>query len=836
MTANAFVVDRSLGAVPVSRLLDVRSQLRLDGAFAQQVLLPGDRPVLTGDQTLQPNMLYPAEKNQSVRYYLPQYQVSIGAGGQPAVELRFKAGAEGEVGRLAITMTWTPPVAQGLEVRAIDAVVVPTLRYRIPVQAAGGATPGGGWERTTALQPLQATGATLLQSITIFSDKGLFDSVYQALSRPEQGATLDLLIRARVGMRTWRQVIVGQPTWADQTKVLANRGVLFTQMLHADTLHGISAVPASGAARVMMIKTAPAPTAMIGAVNSVTPATAAVATAAPNTAFATARLATAPSAIAARPIAVRRMTVGTAAPAARFTAVTAAATAGTAVFTPVAGTRSSAGAVLVKSGPAASAQTATLMLARLNTPNLKQAVKVSDFQIAGRNVVPLNVALDTTRQPAVVDADLENHQTVPFSFDPAQPVNRGVFVEGYDSGLHLLVPLSLVAPDGSLHTVYRDSLMREVIHIPPSGFRLERDETAPFLPAISFLASDFSTTDNDDNADVLFRVVAAYRLEPWLDPDIVELARAELAKENLVAHFTTGTAHDAKLSLDLDLLGDAQVRSGATVDPDTGISDTLDLDHQTFVRVWRERLAVGGVRGWVEYQLFDGSPARVPVELSLRQTSGELFDVTFVGPVADHPGTYRVTVRNRVESPVRITKLPPELIAGGGVAHAVNPDALLNQLLQPEETRQIDYDAAGAGADVVDFSPTVLGQAEPNLSALLRLLMVARGYTSLGFSVSVHAADGVFAPPAAGTEPLTGLLVEFDDGTRANLSPTADRVDVTVVGRLIDQILGTADDSQRFFYRVTNLHASGEGARTSWTEGHGTAPLEVSSAVVRLDF
>jgi hypothetical protein len=221
--------------------------------------------------------------------------------------------------------------------------------------------------------------------------------------------------------------------------------------------------------------------------------------------------------------------------------------------------------------------------------------------------------------------------------------------------------------------------------------------------------------------------------------------------------------------------------------------------------------------------------------LSLRETSAEIFDVSFVGPVAEHPGRYRVSVRNRVESPARIVQLPPELV-GGGVAHAVAAETLLNQVLQPQEARQIDYDVTGATEVITDFSPSAIGQPEPNLPALLRLLMVAKGYSSLGFSVPVAAAPRAFETPASGAEPLTGLIVEFDDGSRATLTPSSPQASVTVVGRMIDQILGTADDTQRYFYRVTNLHATGEGARTSWTEGHGTGTLPVGGAVVRLDF
>jgi hypothetical protein len=828
---NTFIVDRSLGAVPVSRLLDVRARLRFEGTFEKDISTAGDRPVLSGDQVLQPNTLYPSEKNASVRYYLPQYRVSVDGAGRPAVELRFKAEPDGEIGRLTITLTWTPPQAPGLDVRPIDAVTVPTLGYRVPVQAQGESASAGGWERSTALQPLQVAGPLLAQSTTIFTDKALFDSVYQALSKREQGATLDLLIRARVGVRTWKQVVVGQP---ERSKILQYRGALFTDMLHKESVGTIGAVPNSGPARVRIAAPPPEMAIRVNAVRAEMLAPAAVATPAPSTAVASPHFA----AVAARPMMARPMIM-------RAAVEGAARPAGVGVA-PAAGTRMHAvrpvGAAARLATPAAARpeaaqpQMSRVVLSRVNTPNLAKAVSTSDLKIAGRNAVPLRVALDTRKQPAIVDADLDNNQKLPFTFDPLQPVNSGVFVaEGYTSAIHLLVPLTLVGPDRSIHTVYRDSLMRDVIHMPPSGFRLERDEAAPFLPALSFLASDFSTTDNDEEADVLFRVVANYRLEPWLDPDIVELARAELAKESLVAHFTTGTANDAKLSLDLDLLGDGQVRAGATVDALTGITDTLDLDHQTFVRLWRERLSSGGVNGWVDYRLFDGSPTRVPVRLSLRETSAELFSTTFVGPVPEQPGRYRVTVRNRVESPARITGLPGELLPGGGVAQPVDAGSLVNQLLEPQETRQIDYEVTGTTAPIVDFTPSVLGDAEPNLSALLRLLMITRGYSSLGFTVPVKAAQGTFTP-AAGAEPLTGLLVEFDDGTRANLTPGRDQIEVTVVGRLIDQILGTADDSQRYFFRVTNLHAGGEGARTSWIEGHGSAPLEVGSAVVKFDF
>jgi hypothetical protein len=822
MPTNAFVIDRSLGAVSTARMLEARTKLRVDGVFAGVgvVATVADRAVLSGSQTLQPDELYPAEKNSSVRYYLPRYAVARDEQGRPDVRLRFAPGESGEIGRLVVTLSWTAPVASGVELRVIDHTVIPTLRYRVPVQQADGSAQGG-WEKTMALQPLQPSGHLTSTSTTVFSDKSAFDAVYQALRAPAQNATLDLSLRARVGMRTWKQILVGSYVVADQKTMLKKRGALYTTMLQTESFSTVNVAPMTGVRRVRMVApvapvaapVAPPPAAPAAPVSPairmahISPAAMRVATPMRAEAFRVS------PAMAARP-AVR------VAPARPITDAMAA-------------TAISPAALHV----AATRPITREQLAAVNRPQLKAAVAVSDLKIQGQAAVPINVILDENKQPAVVDAELDNKQSLPFTFDPLQPGNRDVFVDGgYTGAIHLLVPRTLVGPDGSMQAVvYQDSLMRDVLHVQPSGFRLERESSSPFLPSLSFLASDFSTADNDDEADVLYRVVVTYRLEPWLDPNLVELGKAELAKENLVARFTTSVAHDAKLTLDLDLLAEGQVRAEATVDPRTGIVDTLDLDHQAFVRLWRERLAGPGVGGVVEYKMFDGSPARVPVRLALNEPSADIFSVQFIGPVEGQPGRYRVSVRNQVESPARIKALPPEVVSGG-VAHAVNPETVINQLLQPQEARQIDYVVSGSTEPLAEFSPAAIGYIEPNLPALLKLLMLTSGYSSLGFKVAVRAVAGAFAQPAAGQEPLTGLLVEFDDGARATLTAADPDAEVAVVGRLTDQILGTADQTQRFFYRVTNMHPSGEGARTSWLDGQGSGLIEVAGAVGTLDF
>lgn len=855
--ANAtFIVDRRLGAVPLARLLDVRRQLATDGAINPPITTAGDRPVLAGSQALEADTLYESEKNSGLRYYLPKYRVQVGADGHPAVELKYTAEDPNEVGRLTLTLTWTPPAAPGVQTRAMDHLASVAVRYRVGVQAEGAAPAvnASAWDQTVPLQPLLQIGNQAARSTTVFADKAQFDSVYQAMRDPDFAATLELRISAHVGIRTWRQVFVGHLAVEDQAAVLKNRGALFTQMLHQETFATMTPVSKAGVARVTVAATPVEETRRLEATRVVVKSREATRTLS-EPALSRATRMRAVGTVAARPIGtltatpllVERPRPGlfVAAEAIHISPTRAATPIGATMATPVLTATPGPVATAVAASAASTIAFSPVMtmatLSRVNTPLLAQAVAVSDLNIAGRRVVPIRVALDTQKEPAIVDSDLETTGTLPFTFKPDEPANAGVFaVAGFDSGgIHLLLALRLTAADGSTHIVYQDNLMRDVVHVAPSEFRLERDGTAPFLPSVSFLASEFSTTDNDQNADVLFRISAVYRLEPWLDPDLVELARAELARQGQVARFTTTVSHDAALTLDLDFLGDDQKRAEAAVDPVTGITDTLDLDHNTFVRLWRERLAnpaSEGVSGRVDYRLFDGSQAQVKVRLSLWEASSELFDVAFIGSVADQPARYRIMIRNRVESPARITALPGEILAGGAVAHAVDASSLVGLLLQPQESKAIDYEISGGTEAVAAFEPTVLGRPEPNLPALLKLLMLTPGYSALGFALKVKAADGVFGAAAAGQEPLTGLLVEFDDGSRAKLGPDSGEVDVNLVGRLVDQILGTADESQRYFYRVTNLHASGEGARSSWVEGHGTATLQVGTAVVTLDF
>lgn len=816
MNKTAYVVDSSLGAVPLDRMRAMRKRIWAGKPMASDNPIASDRPVLEGGQQLAANVLYPASNNAGVHYYLPLYKVAVD-NGKPGVELRYSGGESGNAGQLTIELTWDAPAPPaGVQARAMDHLAQLELSFLIPVQ--NGPTSAG--RESIALQPLQQQGNGRAKSITIFAAKAQFDAVYQAMVDPNRQATLNVRIKARVGVRTWQQVVVGGMVTKDrQAAVLQRRGALFTQVLNNETLAGAGKrAPNVNSIRVPMKMATAVDQQRAAAVHSMIAQPVAASQASVKS-IGKASVAGAAMKMMGRPVAVPAMTMSS---ALRSVRVAPAAT-----------------AVAAQPAARAAAPLSAVLLSRVNAPVLADAVVRSDLQINNRQALPVRIALGTERQPAIIDTELEAQQQFGFQFAAASEVYA---VAGFVSGgIHLLLPMLLTRANGTPAIAFQDNLMRDVVHIAPTQFRLQRDNEPPFLPGLAFLPADFGTTaaDNAADAEVLFQVIMNYDLEPWVDPEIIELARAEVAKQGIPARFTPILPKEAKLSLDLDLLGDEQQRKDAKVETASGITDTLILDASLFTRIWRERLAQPGVgiSGRVTYKLFDGTEAASDILITLWETSADVFEVDPLGPVSGQPGRQRVRVRNKIESPVTITGLPVDAVSPGVVANAADPGSVLNKRLEPQQTIEIDYQITPADAPVESIDPVVLGSVDPNISALLKGLMVSTGFSSLGFTVGVSTAAGAFGrTPQPGEEPLTGLLVEFDDGTKAKLTPESPAAEVSLLGRLTDALLGVETEQQRYFHRVTNLHPSGEGARTGWSEGREGQALEVGTAVVKLDF
>jgi hypothetical protein len=888
---GSFIVDRSLRGVRVEKLLDARKTPPGRIPAPSGATLAEDRAEVPAGEALVADRLYPSAQDPSRRYFLPRYALALRDDGQPEVQLRYlgDAGESGVLGHLRLTLAWVPPAWSGGELRTIDHRVELALRFSVPVEGAS----GPGHEQIVQLQPPQRESGNRATSLTVLTDKAQLDTVYQAMRiDPENpstraGTSLWLTITAAVGVRTWRQVVVGQPAFIDQLEALERKHALFTTMLDRQDVMALRRT--DGRATVTMRSPSAVDLARVRTTRALLEDRSAII---PSTAGARATRpvpmdrATASLTGSARLLRTLRFDAEAPPPAntvPRAHLLANAARLPVVEPTPPVVTRRARplieppGPILappepipapspprppmppaepvvappprrpVEAAPAGAWEAlGPAALARANAPALREAVRVTDLAVAGRKAVPTTIALDRERRPAIIDAELETTQALPFEFDPAR--FRDVFVGGYRGpDIHLLFP-HLLVDDGTPRMIYTDNLMPEVVHVPPTEFRLVRDEQSPFSPTMTFVASDFVTTEEGDEnaAAVFYRVAVVYRLEPWVSPRLLELARQRLEQlrpgSGGALRFTPIVPRGAALRLEDGLLGDAQQRTHATIDPLVGITDVLDLDSDTFTRLWRRLAgiddtgsaggrALGTLSGTVAFTLFDGTEATSAVRISLGGDGADLVDATHVGLASDGTGEHEVVVRNRVESPVELVELRAVELGHGAVAWPVGAAQLVGRVLRPQEHVVVRYRIDGPSSEVPRLQPLVIARSRPEPTALLKLLLRAEsGFASLGFGVTVRAVEGSFAAANDGASAIVGLRVEFDDGTEVALAADAPQQEVSLVGRLLDQLTGGADQQRRFLYRVTNLHPTGEGARSAWMEGHGAGTLQVAPA------
>ena len=183
-------------------------------------------------------------------------------------------------------------------------------------------------------------------------------------------------------------------------------------------------------------------------------------------------------------------------------------------------------------------------------------------------------------------------------------------------------------------------------------------------------------------------------------------------------------------------------------------------------------------------------------------------------------GRYAVLLTNRIESPVRITRLHGVDLGSGSVAAPLDA---LPIVVAPGQTATLTYQVAPADAAVPDLEPVFEASVEPAHAVLWPLLMWNQGWTSSTFPVTATIDAGYFG----GAPGLTGVRVEFESDQTVTLGPGALTATVQLRMPLLGYLLKDGS-ATRYRYRVRNLHGDTEGAAGELIDGEGD--LEVVPA------
>ena len=839
-----FVVDQRLHATTMTALLP--------GLIAPAPAAPASSPdgppvPVSPDGKLVPGVLYPSSADAQVRFYLPQYAWNVAAG-RYTTSLRWRGPDDdpnGPIAFLTLELAAPAPDAQGFTLQEIPHDAVVRIAYEMPVGdgasgagdagAGAGAGRGGGaaaaggdatlWIEAGALV---ADGAVRRCQQKIF-DKAQFDRLYQIMTEPALYGRLEIRCTATIGTRTWRRVWLGPVLDARATRVAGlppGTSHLLTFQATAASAPKVAPDPEKKIDPAARFDAVERPTLQIARLRQ-TPllARSAMMTlhpiASPAAAFspALAQIAVAPTWTAAR--------AAMASPAASAAASPALSPA------------------IAASGSPAIADRSAIVAAR----PFRDVVATSDLtvKVAGteRPAVPVRIPVDPVGRPVLLRSAVEALETVaPFSF----PVETNAYMFDVPGDLrptshHILIPYNLLGDGGEVLAVYyQDSAFPDQFYYRPQQFRLPRVEAPPYLPDLRVVFSEVAVEsatggDGGGDAELHYSVHIVYRAVPYIDPGVLDRAQQQAGA---AVRFTALLPESSRLTLELpeDETGGALTavaRDGAQVSFDRGVVDTIELTESEFERVFAffEASSGPGLGGSVSASLLGGLPAEIPVELSLREAAGAVFDTAYKGPVDG--GLHRVTLRNRIESPVRVERLYRVAVGSGFAAF---PQSDPGAVVPPGGTLDVDYrlapmtppaDGAQAPAPpaLADLSPLLATSVVADPHALWPLLFVNQGYTHDRFTVQVSIDPQFFsAPPPGGGAALTAVRVEFDSGAAVALTAAAPQAAVELRIPLLARLMGDPQ-AERYSYRVVNLVGDALGTPTDWTPMVGDAPLAV---------
>jgi hypothetical protein len=465
-------------------------------------------------------------------------------------------------------------------------------------------------------------------------------------------------------------------------------------------------------------------------------------------------------------------------------------------------------------------------------PELTEAVQVSDLLVDRKRVLPIRAIIDKKGRPVLIRINAEAVQSVPFGFDVG--LNAYMFDVPGDlrpTMTHVLLRAEFDAGEGRPPVVYyQDSAFPNHYYYEPQEFRIPRRDEAPYLPALNIAFFDVVQAPDSGDGAILYRAHLAYRAVPYLDRVVLARLRQSLQAAGGSAVLSALVPEQATLRLRLpDEAGSAFVdveRPDATISLDDGIVDEVQLTPEALAAVIAA-LQGGGLTGQVKASLPGQADTSIPIRLSLHDANGTILERSYRGPVSD--GRVRITLRNRIESPLRIGEF---LATPAGTGFAF-PETAPGLQIASGALADIDYRLDPPGLVVTDIDPVLRMTIDPDLPVLLPKMMVNKGYASKTFKISLSVDPIYFGQVMPGdAQALTAVLVEFADDATVVLDAAgpADEIDLRlpILGWLLKQ-----PDSERYSYRVTNLLGPGAdvtGSIGAWIEGSGAGVLAIVPA------
>jgi hypothetical protein len=375
---------------------------------------------------------------------------------------------------------------------------------------------------------------------------------------------------------------------------------------------------------------------------------------------------------------------------------------------------------------------------------------------------------------------------------------------------------------------YQDAARPHLFYYLPDSFKLVRRPETPHNPimAIRIAATDGSL----EKVQVTLEFVAA----PFVDRDRLDDAAKRLKRllPDPLPHGIEGPefqpllAETRRFRLALPRAdassGIWEDRDKALVDLRAGIHDSVTLPMAAFQSVYDALHGSGSAllfQGEVEVDLEPAPNERLPFTARMNDLIGELFDYREVPDEAS--GGVAATLRNAIESPVRIRRLDVSLRRGASEVPARIEGTSFDPPVELRPGQELAFrvvpEAPLAGTGPVDAVFDLDGvEVLPDREAVWNAVLDPSTPAEYARTVRVKTFRQIFdAPPERPNDQVLAIVADFERGGTVDL--TADKLEADAELRMpiSDYVLRRVDERE-YRYKVTVIRRAGRSADQEW--------------------
>ncbi|MGV0025916.1 hypothetical protein [Phormidesmis priestleyi] len=367
------------------------------------------------------------------------------------------------------------------------------------------------------------------------------------------------------------------------------------------------------------------------------------------------------------------------------------------------------------------------------------------------------------------------------------------------------------------HSYYQDPVERQVFYYLPDSFKLVRRPESPHYPLLSIQFQPVG-----DSEDV--RVTIGYWAYPYVDAARLEAAATELVKKipSPMPAGVTGVvyqplvASNPRLYLGLPQTDGLayQERPEVLVELRTGFRDSRTLSLEEFQSVYDAIFSPTTqlFQGQVQVSFPDGQHTEIiPFTAQMNDLVGEKFDYSKEIDLAT--GSIRATLKNAIESPIRINQLTTKIAHDNAQVNSVISllSAPLPTVLQPGESLSFtvtpDSAIAGSSPPQVTFDLSAI-EVLADSKAIWDKIVLPQSTMTYKRKISVNTTKSTFG------DRIDVISIDLKLGTTINftrdLPIDSNGVNTSVTTPIRDLILHEADSG---VYEYRSLVILNDGTR-----------------------